>query len=441
MATYNIQYKVNTNVPYNELLYELSLYSEDSTGNKNFVLQSTGKQKLMPDCKTQIHKTSDISPTQSMIYIMKINVYRVLAGLDFEVEEEISIYSLGNYGLGNSSRDGVCYYETQQSTKKQNGNDINTYQQYITRKNEGVFESSQHPHGDPKDPFQKSVIESQLQIRGHAASSRYLGSGDVYPDQGRTMLCGPAVFAYCLMMDRFDLYKYAILDLWETGKTRIGSLIIDAKKKNGNDSNKVKKTSLTYLENLFEWVEQKDSQGNIIGQVEVQRIPSIDWIFMACLRASSNSKMTYNNINDKTSAITLGDTIASWFSDVGSKKIFDNLSLLDSNLQDICSLNNYVDSVGHSTHVISMVSAIMLKDGDDSVFLSFKNHWIAWESQLEYKSKNNYQVISFSANKDAKVKLTCFTWGHVNSDTFKQDVDLNEFMNCTYGGMVFSKIP
>ncbi|MFY2738900.1 hypothetical protein [Pseudocitrobacter faecalis] len=88
-----------------------------------------------------------------------------------------------------------------------------------------------------------------------------------------------------------------------------------------------------------------------------------------------------------------------------------------------------------------MVSAIMLKDGDDSVFLSFKNHWIAWESQLEYKSKNNYQVISFSANKDAKVKLTCFTWGHVNSDTFKQDVDLNEFMNCTYGGMVFSKIP
>lgn len=50
-------------------------------------------------------------------------------------------------------------------------------------------------------------------------------------------------------------------------------------------------------------------------------------------------------------------------------------------------------------------------------------------------------MISFSANKDAKVKLTCFTWGHVNSDTFKQDVDLNKFMNCTYGGMVFSKIP
>ncbi|EAO2688015.1 hypothetical protein E2X65_23355 [Salmonella enterica] len=441
MAVYSVQYNINTNVPYDELVYELSLYSENATGVQVFVLQNTNKQSFMSDYKTQVHKTVDISTGQSLIYIMKICVYRVFSGATFLAEEEISIYSLSDFGVGNSSRDGVWYYETSQVTTKKQDNNVNIYQQYITRKNKGVFESSQHPHGDPKDPFQRSVIESQLQIRANAASSRYTGQSVVYPDQGRTMLCGPAAFTYCLMMDRFDLYKYAILDLWETGKTRLGSLIINAKQNGEGISNNAKKASLTYLENLFEWVEQKDHLGNVVGQVEVQRIPSIDWIFMACLRATSNSKMTYDNIDDKTSAITLGDTITSWFSALGSKKIFDNVSISDSNLQDICDLNKYVDTINHSTHVISMVSAIMLKDGDDSVFFSFKNHWITWESPLKYKVKNNYEAVSLNASGESEIKLDCFTWGHVNSDTFKQDVDLSEFLNCTYGGVVFAKIP
>ncbi|MCM6167808.1 hypothetical protein M4B56_27935, partial [Klebsiella pneumoniae] len=46
------------------------------------------------------------------------------------------------------------------------------------------------------------------------------------PNQGRTSLCGPASFFYCLQMDRPDVYKQAAIELWMQGKTKIGTLDI-----------------------------------------------------------------------------------------------------------------------------------------------------------------------------------------------------------------------
>jgi hypothetical protein len=42
-----------------------------------------------------------------------------------------------------------------------------------------------------------------------------------YPNQGWTSLCGPASFFYCLQMDRPDVYKQAVNELWLHGKTKI----------------------------------------------------------------------------------------------------------------------------------------------------------------------------------------------------------------------------
>lgn len=430
MAIYPVQYKVNTNVPYDDLLYEISLYKEDVSGNKTIVLPTTTKNNFTPDFKTQKHNTIDIPEGQSTIYIMKVTLYRLIADADFKVHEETSIYSLGKINGFNiedtarASRDGICYYETSQPTRKQKKGAKNVYQQRITRKADGVFESPQHPHGDAKDPFSYSAISKELNDRRILSASRKTGDG--YPNQGETMLCGPAAFVYCLMMDRFDLYEQAIWDLRNTGKTRIGALVIDA------DNDGIKRP-----DDYFRYY--KDIRKNVL--VEYQILPSVDWIFMASLRDSSNMLSSYNSVNDNISAVTLWSTIQKWFDSVGSKLLLKNINMSGVNQETLCEFGSYIDDINHSTHVVTLVSAEMMTGS--SATINVPNHWIVWEGKVGADTTGTlkYDDVTLVTGKIYPVDLNLFTWGSVKTSNFKSNVTLDDFIKHLYGGMVFSKIP
>lgn len=421
MAVYTVQYKVDTNVEYDKLTYELELY-KGGYNSKEYVLPNTGKQDLMPDYKTQVHNTIDIPEGESTIYILKITLYRK-SNSNSCIKEETSIYSLGDYKGDNSSRKGISYHVTTGSTKEVKNGEVNIVQQCITRRDNGLFESSQHPHGDKIDPFKFDEIKKEIDSRALTSLMRPINNFLNYPYQKRTMLCGPAVFTYCLMMDRIDLYQQAIWDLYQTGQTRLGSLLIKA-------SSDIRKP-----DDLF--------GTNKKTGVEEIRIPAIDWIFMASLMDSSNIMWDMDSTYDLNAGVTAWWTIEKWFTAVGAKKIFDNIRIAGSKISDLTDLNDYIDTSNNSTHVVELVSASMMS-GED---YAGKDHWIAWEGELEeiiYSPsgvKQQTSRISSMTSLDVDVELNFFSWGKVKRDHLTAGTTLKNFLKCSFGGMVFTKIP
>lgn len=160
-------------------------------------------------------------------------------------------------------------------------------------------------------------------------------------------------------------------------------------------------------------------------------VSGLDWVTLASLRDSENSIMSYDEVGDQVSGITMWGKLTEWFEKAGYEKIFDNISLSHANVNDIISLNDYISS-GYK--VVSLISAGMLSDFPrDS---SSKNHWIVWDSQVRC---NDGRSVSVSTSILDKVNLTLFSWGKVKSQ-LKSNVNLGIFMKHTFGGLVFKSI-
>ncbi|MEB7598492.1 hypothetical protein [Raoultella terrigena] len=162
------------------------------------------------------------------------------------------------------------------------------------------------------------------------------------------------------------------------------------------------------------------------------RVSAIDWITMASLRDSSNNLLKYESVGDKVSAITLWGDIEKWMRNVGAQKIFSNISLYHSNVSDICKLNSLMSN---DVHVLSLISAGMLQQGAD---VPFKDHWIAWGEKLKLVNGGR---ITNETNLEELVSLRLFSWGEVKDNSLRTSLTLGDFLNHTFGGMVFTKIP
>lgn len=403
MPKYNIYTKIESNVSTSDLFYDLSVYKTDANSKKH-VLLSVMQQPIEPNYQTQTHETNETEDDLSVIYIIEVSLYRKHGGKLIPVLSPPSkkMYTLGEMATGQAyskiKRENVCYFETKSQTKPMNDSgDENIHSVQITCL-ERAFIAKEYPIGSPDDPFDKKKIENKIASRINHSS---------YPNQGGTSLCGPAAFFYCLQMDRSDVYKQAAIDLWLHGKTKIGTLDISP----GNGC--------------------RHPKGAFYDDYGREAVSGLDWMTLASLRDSENSIMSYDEVNDQVSGITMWGKMSEWFIKAGYEKIFDNISLSHANMNDVLSLNSYVSK---GFKVISLISAGMLSDfpGDSSS----KNHWIVWTNQV----KNvNGDVISNSTSGTDKVELTLFSWGEVGSQ-LKSDVNLNSFMKHTFGGLVFRPI-
>lgn len=287
----------------------------------------------------------------SVIYILEINLYRKHGGKLISVLSSPAkkMHTLGEIASGKAcsknKRENVCYFETKAQTKPVNDNIHNVHITCLPR----FFVSLEHPIGDPLDPFTKNIIKNELDAR--KAASLLGPEGEYYPNQYYSMLCGPAVFYYCLMMDRYEVYEQLVWDLWNHGKGMLGSFLLQP----NADTMKVR---------------------DLFAGMSHPRVSAIDWITMASLRDSSNNLLKYASVGDKVSAITLWGDIEKWMLNAGAYKIFSNISICHSNLSDICKLNSLVSN---DVHILSLVSAGMLQQGAD---VPFKYHWIVWDGEL-----------------------------------------------------------
>lgn len=410
MPKYKIYTKVESNVPVSTLFYDLNVYKTDAN-NKKHVLLSVTQQPIGPSYYTQPHDTNETDDDLSVIYILEINLYRKHGGKLISVLSSPAkkMYTLGEMASGQayskSKRENVCYFETKAQTKPvdDSGKD-NIHNVQITCLPR-FFVSLEHPIGDPLDPFTKNIVKNELDAR--KAASLLGPEGEYYPNQYYSMLCGPAAFYYCLMMDRYDVYEQLVWDLWNHGKGMLGSFLLQP------SANTMK------VRDLF-------------AGMSHPRVSAIDWITMASLRDSSNNLLKYESVGDKVSAITLWGDIEKWMLNAGAHKIFSNISMYHSNLSDICKLNSLVSN---DVHILSLISAGMLLQGAD---VPFKDHWIVWDGELKLVDG---QRITNETNLEELVSLRLFSWGEVKDNSLRTSLTLGEFLSHTFGGMVFTKIP
>lgn len=410
MAKYRVFTKVESNIPVTELYYDLSVYRIDNNNIKHILLACT-HQAFEAGYLTKSHETNETNDELSVVYLMEIMLYRQHGGklLPALSTPSRKIFTLGEivFGLAYSQtkRENVCYFETHAQTRPvSHTGQPNIHSIQITCQ-ERIFVAREHPVGDPLDPFTKEKVEGELDTR--KAASFLNPEGQYYPDQYYTMLCGPAAYFYCLMIDRFDIYEVFIWNLWSYGKAKLGSMNIIPHEKTKKN------------EDLF-------------GGFTFPRISAIDWISMASLRDSSNKLLDYESVSNKVSAITLWDDIERWMISLGSKKIFSNISLKHSEINDICKLNSFING---NVHVISLISAGMLQKGAD---VPFKDHWIVWDGKLKLLNGDD---ITLSTDKKELVSLRLFSWGTVKDNGLRAGLTLEDFSHYLFGGMVFTKIP
>jgi len=475
MSIYFVATKACSNIPIQNLRYDLSIYrtyvDENHIKHKYELLPKVTNQQFLADYVTQSHQVTTNDPL-STIYIVELNLYPQNCAFD---ETCTNMYTLEELTQGKAfaynKRENACYFVTELTATA----DVNCIRQKIEiSAPERAFIAKEYPIGHIDDPFAKNKIENELKIRLNpnlelnfallnvdelhplllnmklsdladlnpnllnidkfkhiAPNILELTPLDIakfgyykHPNQGDASLCGPATLFYCLLRDRPDIYAQATRELWEHGRTKIGNLTIAPK----HD-----------CRHPF-----KDFYSINKHNIAIAKISGLDWITLASLRDSENLLFDYDEISDELPGITYFG-FSGWFEKVGYQKILDNTGIFRSiigkrlNKQDILRINTYYKQ-GYT--VILLVSSAMLYKGDKS---STKDHWIVLESAIV--DKTTQKPITNNTPSNTFIDLTIFSWGKVQSwrkswlETDKYtNKTLGYFMNNTFGFLVFKKI-
>ncbi|KQN51898.1 hypothetical protein ASE93_01695 [Serratia sp. Leaf50] len=388
MAVYHLSTRINTNVPASSLLYDLCIYRMDSKRNK-YSLVDVKQQSFKDNYETQRHASGNTKEPLSTIYIMEITLYRklMLRTLCISPTPFTKMYTLEEFSSGNAcsavKRENPCYFVSKGTTKSESqGGEIKRLKITIP---ERPFIAKEYPIGSPQDPFEKTLIEHQIKNRFYHQD---------YPNQSDASVCGPAVFFYCLQMDRPDVYAQAARELWRYGKTKIGELEIVPGEGCRHPAGR--------FYNVFE-----------------PRINGLDWITLAGLRDSDNSVLSFDVLDSPFAGITLWQTLTDWFEKAGYEKVFSNVGITQAGVQGIRDLNEYVQ---RGYKVVTLINDSLL-EGSLNERATYPTHWIVWEGPITQRD-------------DGIVQFKLFSWGEV-SEQIKPEKDLSFLINRFFGGVVF----
>lgn len=214
-------------------------------------------------------------------------------------------------------------------------------------------------------------------------------------------------------MDRSDLYKQVVKELWVSGETKIGTLKI-------KPSNGCRHPSTFFKE---------DNR---------PKTPPIDWMTLASLRDSENNLFAYDSPDDQAQGITIAGDLKTWFEKSGAKILYDiNTNITTQiigphlTLADLCRLNSYIRP---DTHVVVLIASSLLIYGEKS---KTKDHWIVWTDKLKLL---NGQDITEQTSLTEKIQLELFSWGKVKN-WLKAGIFLKDVVQCSFAAIIVSKIP
>lgn len=163
MAIYTIQFQIQSNVPVEELGYQLEVY-KDLMDVPHYALPKTPITPLAAGYKTQLHKTIDIDPTKDQNFILALMLYRKVNNNYQAVfnKPKTKVYSLVNPPtLSDKKEQNISYFETKDNTKPDNNKEVNITVLKVTARKR-AFEDQKYKEGTPQDPFSKSKIEQQI---------------------------------------------------------------------------------------------------------------------------------------------------------------------------------------------------------------------------------------------------------------------------------------
>jgi hypothetical protein len=201
-------------------------------------------------------------------------------------------------------------------------------------------------------------------------------------DQANTSLCGPASLFYCVAQTKAALYARYVTELYQTGKSTIGTTVV----KPGTDCRK-------YAPSVK------------------AGIHPVDWIALASLRDSENDAFSYASPSAETGGITMPGDLLGWFIDAGFAKQGNYTNLVFT--KDVANLKAAGERYKQRQSVCLFISANMLET--PGVKSTFPDHWVVLASN-----------ITFAGNVAA---FTVFSWGELKA----VELDVTKLCRNLYG--------
>jgi hypothetical protein len=217
--------------------------------------------------------------------------------------------------------------------------------------------------------------------------------------QGDASLCGPAVFMFNLLTDNPVQYARFAIDLFSTGKGKIGRLQIEP---------------------------GKDVRNHSPGKID-----QVDWLTMASLRDSENWFLDYDvskdRIDMRISGMTPPGELAKWFRLAGFSDIRNETNLTNITHKGAATVNDANELWANGYRVCLFISGNMMAEDEQSSRGDITTrHWIVQRSRIDLSG--------------GKAKLKVFSWGegnyeipHPNWQGKKRDLSDDEFLQNFYG--------
>jgi hypothetical protein len=206
-------------------------------------------------------------------------------------------------------------------------------------------------------------------------------------NQGAAGLCGPAAFFYCVLNYKPELYVQYVIDLFTTGKARIGSL------------------------------EVKPGAACRVYQPPVAKISAVDWVALASLRDSDNLVMDLSSVDDALSCGSMPADVADWFRKIGYRDVRN-----DTNLY-FCKGRKEIEALDREMRVnrdvCLFINDNMLDDHTCRLKSTFVNHWVVVDEPPEIKG--------------GRISLSVYTWGGIQRIPTVGTLSLEEFSRNFYG--------
>lgn len=205
--------------------------------------------------------------------------------------------------------------------------------------------------------------------------------------QRRSSLCGAAAVMFCLVNRDPMAYVRYVIDLYEKGSAQFGTLTV--------------------------------KPGDACRNYAPKQIDEVDWIALASLRDSENRFMSYASVESDAAAITMPETIVSWFKALGATthKSAQWFGGLVQNQYEIASAGTACRS---GRDVCLFINAQMLEGSMDALSVN-PNHWIVLTKAISLDTKKR------------EIALEIFTWGGIRRVPDSGTANLDDFLKNYYG--------
>jgi hypothetical protein len=206
-------------------------------------------------------------------------------------------------------------------------------------------------------------------------------------DQGAASLCCPASFFYCVLNYKPELYVQYVIDLFTTGKARIGSL------------------------------EVKPGMACRVYQPPKEKIAAVDWVALASLRDSYNAILDVASVDDDIAARTREGEVAKWFRQIGYAGVRDDSNIFVSKGRK--EIEAFDRDARAWRDVCLFVHTNILYDVKNKLNSHFWNHCVVVDEPPDVKN--------------GRISLNVYTYGEITRIPKVGTLSVEEFSRNFYG--------